>query len=241
MYDKVFNPETIYKMVFFNVKTATQYPNLDEFKKNDKKKFEQWISFHAEDGKDLEHIYSTTGCYKPELSKIISGTICTVSLENGELKRNIILINDNSEKEIINKLTQYFNQMDLGGELPIICGHNVTGYDIPTYLKRAMVHYNEFKIPKIIKNYLSAKPWESNVVDTLSMWKFQGYSKTSLMDIANHLNLKMKFDVDIMPDLNNFYWRNINNDEKDTLKYVSLQSANQVNLTIQLINKLRLM
>jgi len=126
---------------------------------------------------------------------------------------------------------------------PILCGHNILSYDIPLLIKRFLIHRDKFQtnneLPLILKRTLNIKPWESGVIDTVNVWKFNGFDNTSLMLISDFLELKKTVDLLSAPELSKYYWNNIKEKPAETLEFVSLQSATQTNLVIQLMNLLR--
>ena len=91
----------------------------------------------------------------------------------------------------------------------------------------------------MLKRTLNIKPWESGVIDTVNVWKFNGFDNTSLMLISDFLELKKTVDLLSAPELSKYYWNNVNEKPAETLEFVSLQSATQTNLVVQLMNLLR--
>ena len=90
-----------------------------------------------------------------------------------------------------------------------------------------------------MKKSLSVKPWESGIIDTINVWKFNGYDYISLMLIADFMGLKKTIDLLPNNELSKYYWNNVIEKPEETLEYISLQSATQTNLVIQLMNELR--
>ena len=59
--------------------------------------------------------------------------------------------------------------------------------------------------------------------------------------ICDFVGLKRSVDLLQMDELSDYYWKNINSAETETLEFIALQSANQTNLTIQLLNEMRML
>ena len=91
----------------------------------------------------------------------------------------------------------------------------------------------------MIKKCLTAKPWDSGIVDTVNVWKFNGNNYETLMLIADYLQLKKTVDLQAMPEVSKEYWNKCSVSVKDAQEYVALQSATQTNLVIQLMIELR--
>jgi len=265
LFQLVFNKGAIYESLFFNIKSVRAHPNVIEFKEKEPELFKQWeVIAHGKYNVQnttgvedaymlmLNDVYLQKGMYYPEFSKIIAITFATVSAEDGKLKRNISKIVDDDEFAVLSSFNNYLLQLSRDGiqstpqYFPTLCGHNIINNDIPLYLKR-LVHYrSRFEdkmdlIPYILKKHLSSKPWDANVIDTVNLWKFNSISNTPLSMICDFMGLKRNVDLLEMDELSNYYWQNINDDKDKTLEFIALQSANQTNLVIQLVNEMRVL
>jgi hypothetical protein len=267
LFDEVFNPGSIYDMLFFNAKAVLIYPTLEELQKESPTLYDRWTylaksKYNAHlvtNPKLLEENYQDQAIFHPEFSRILAITYGTVRSENGLPKRYLKKIANEDEyltiatfmdilygisSEAVQSTPPYF---------PILCGHNIMGYDIPLLIKRFLAHKEKFRdlrrsqnpnemnnlLPLILKKVLSAKPWEGKVVDTVNVWKFNGSDYSPLMLIAEHLGLKKTVDIESLSDVNRKYWSTVNQNPKEALEYVALQSATQTNLVIQLLSQLR--
>lgn len=202
-----------------------------------------------------DNIYKDNAIYYPEFTRIVAITYASVESENGQLKRHLKKIANEDEFIVIATFIDVLNKLSSEGArsspkyFPMFCGHNILNYDIPLLIKRFFKHIDRFKknlsinenlnLPFILKNCLSAKPWESKVIDTVNVWRFNGNDYTSLMLIADYLELKKTVDLDALPDVSKTYWGTVTDKPEEALEYVSLQSATQTNLIIQLMNELR--
>lgn len=59
-------------------------------------------------------------------------------------------------------------------------GHNIKEFDIPYLCRRIMI--NRMKLPRYL-DFSGMKPWETNLVDTLQLWKFG--------DFKNYVSLRL--------------------------------------------------
>ena len=257
----IFNKLEIYNTIFFNIQSVTEYNNLQSFEKAEPEKCATWKRMALKryidelgSGIELEELYLDKACFLPEFSKIVS--ICYATVENGEdgnLKRKLDHINGN-EVEIITKFIEILNEKYANGHyskpsyVPTMCGHNVIGHDIPLLVKRIIKHRNELKelfevplIPLIIKHYLGCKPWESNVIDTINAWKFNGGDFISLNLVAELADLKKSVTLESKEVINEKYWLDFEgeNSKQQRMKYINTQSANFTNVALQLANELR--
>lgn len=256
LFDNVFNAQGIYETLFFNVKPVLSYPNIEELKLNNNKLADRWEYLartkynknYSEDTK-ANTVYENHAVYYPEFTKIVAITYATLYAEDGTLKRYLKKIVDANEVVVISEFMKELAQLSSDGVkstpkyFPTLCGHNVLKHDIPLLLKRFILHRNEIednKVPYILKHVLNLKPWESGVVDTVNVWKFNGYDNAPLMLMADFLNLKRTVDLLPLPEVSTTYWGLMEDGKKDeALKFVSLQSATQTNFVIQIMNELR--
>lgn len=263
IYDEVFNKTSIENMLFFSVKAVLIDPTLESLRIDNPKMFERWKYLSKEKyGHDFdvrhfasgggldetftygEKIYLNKAINHPEFCNIIAITYATVEEVDGKLKRNIVKIVDKNEINVIEQFFNYLHQISKDAILSspsqykILCGYNIIAHDIPLLLKRFIINNDEFtdkKIPYILKRSLNIKPWESGIVDVVNVWKFNGFEYPTLMLIADSLDLKKTVNLNTNAELSEEYWHN----PIERLDYVSLQSATQTNLVIQLMNKLK--
>ncbi|MDA3781074.1 MAG: hypothetical protein PF487_12755, partial [Bacteroidales bacterium] len=70
---------------------------------------------------------------------------------------------------------------------------------------------------------------------------FNGYDNSSLMLLSDYLGLKRTVDLLPLDELSKEYWELHGENNEKAMEYVSLQSATQTNLVIQLMNTLRVL
>jgi hypothetical protein len=262
----IFNRANIYNTIFFNIQSVTEYGDVSDFEKAEPEKYRTWLYMAKKRYSDefekidadanLFHritndLYLEKACFLPEFSKIIGITYGTVESVNDELKRTIKRINGETEPELIIEFINVLNQKYSDGHnsqpkmIPTLCGHNLIGHDIPLLVKR-IIKYREplietgslHIIPPIIKDFLKSKPWDENVLDTVNAWKFNGTDYISLQLIADFMGLKYRSRLLPKEEINKLYWTDIEDDEGSIIEKIRAQSADQVNLTIQLIRDL---
>lgn len=252
------NKSSVYDMIFFSVKSALEYPLLEVLAEDKPDMRERW-EFLAESKYNKKYpndtkaqtIYENHAVYYPEFSKIFAITYGTVYSEDGVIKRFIKKIANTNEFTTIMSFIDILNELSSDGAkssppyYPMLAGHNTMNNDIPLLIKRYIHHRDELgenkQIPFILKRCLDSKPWESTVIDAYNLWKFNGYDSNeySLMLISDFLGLKRNVDLLPAPELSREYWKLYDEDPQKALDFISLQSANQTNLIIQLLVELR--
>ena len=269
LFDDVFEKSGIYNTLFFNVKPVLKYRTVEILEKENPSLYERWKYLskskykfdldviHAvagpmtdETSEHGEKIYQEHAPYYAEFTKVIAITYAKVYVENGTLKRNLKKIANEDEFVVLSTFIDELHRVSRDGAhstpqfFETLCGHNIISHDIPVLMKKFVEYREKFEdnkqIPLILKKTLSAKPWESGVIDTSEVWKFNGYERTPLMLIADYLGLKKSVDLNSLDEVSRKYWELMEDNKPDeALEYVSLQSATQTNLVIQLVNELR--
>jgi len=250
LFDDVFNPSGVYGMLFFTVTPVLTYPTIIEFEEKNKELFERWLIFSKKkypENTDKQTIYEQNAIYHPEFSKAIAITYATVYVENGTLKRFMKKIVNEDEFIVLATFMDELYQLSTNAVqssphfFPILCGHNIINHDIPFLLKKHVFYRDKFNknIPLILKRSLNIKPWESGIIDTINVWKFNGFENTPLMLISDFLGLKKTVDLLSMAEISQKYWEMTKTSPEKALEFVSLQSATQTNLVIQLMLTLR--
>lgn len=261
LFNEVFNKAAIYDILFMNIKGVLLYPTLDELEKEKPELFERWkfisknkygLEVDKAVQQGMEEIkYQEKAILYPEYCKIVAITYAKLYNENGELKRYFKKITNDDESVVIGMFMDVLHQISSDGSqstpktFPTLCGHNILAHDIPFLIKRFIVNRDKLSdnktLPYILKRALDVKPWESGVIDTVNLWKFNGFTHGTLMLIADFMGLKKTTDLLPHEELSQYYWRNIKSNPEETLEFIALQSATQTNLVIQLMNEMRLM
>jgi len=256
LFEDVFNAQAIYDMVFFNSKTVLIYPTLEQLAKENKPMYDRWLyqakkfitlKVDFEDDEYMQEIYQKHAINYPEFSRIVAITYAKVYSENNTLKRYMKKIMNEDEfivlSEFLNELYTISTEAIQSNPhyFKILTGHNIINHDIPLLIKKCMQYGSKLEkgVPLILKRSLGVKPWESGVVDTVDVWKFNGYDRMPLMLIADFLGLKKTVDLLPPEEVSQKYWELVETDKEKALEFVSLQSATQTNLVIQLMNTLR--
>lgn len=259
----LFKRNDIYNMIFFNIQSVTEYGDIDIFKEKEPEKFETWKRmaikrYDVIDGVEhsiLNKLYLEKACYLPEFSKIIH--ISYALPERGEtddaISRKLTSVKGETELDLIKNFINVLNEQHVIGNetkpkyIPILCGHNIVGHDIPLFIKRMLVYRNElieefgYVIPLPIRHYLDCKPWDSNVLDTVLAWKFNGGEFISLNLVSEFLGLKKTEQLLPKEEINMIHWSDIEDDEGSTKTKIRMQSANFTNVAFQLVKELRVL
>lgn len=114
---------------------------------------------------------------------------------NGKTCFKIKSLSGDNETELLNGFIGLLNTFKGKRNNLFITGHNIKEFDIP-YICRRMV-INNVPLPEYFQ-LSGKKPWETNFIDTLELWKFGDYKNyTSLKLLAAVLGIETpKDDID---------------------------------------------
>jgi hypothetical protein len=246
VYEKIFDENVIYNTLFFDVKTVTEFESLTRFESNDPSRAKLWKKKYGDD----QDTYLNESCYNADFGKILLITAANIINDGEGLKRNLVKFSGENELTVINSFFEYLNQRFIDGQESMpktvfnLSGHNVRNFAIPFLIKRYLlltikngIDVSQINIPPLLKIGISSKPWESNIIDTIDINKFNGVEASSLELIARNYDLKMNIDgLKDNHELSKSYW----SDKKDVvLKEILDQSLNTTNLVLQFINLVR--
>ena len=77
--------------------------------------------------------------------------------------------------DFANMLSRYYNAPDAQ-----LCAHNGKEFDFPYIARRMLIH--GIRIPRILQ-VAGKKPWETNFIDTMELWKFGDYKNFTSLDL----------------------------------------------------------
>lgn len=141
--------------------------------------------------------------YYPERAGILAefGKIICISTgffyqdADGNTCFKIKSLSGNDEKLILNDFIKLLNTFKSKRNNLFITGHNIKEFDIPYICRRMLI--NDIPLPDYFQ-LSGKKPWETQFVDTMELWKFGDYKNyTSLKLLAAVLGIETpKDDID---------------------------------------------
>ena len=142
-----------------------------------------------------EQYYPTRAAILAEFGKVICISIGYFKKENNEWQLRIKSFHSENEIEILKGFITTLHQLHAKNSKWIFTGHNIKEFDIPFLSRRMLV--NNIEIPRYI-DFQNMKPWETQVLDTLHLWRFGDYKHyTSLKLLAAALGVPSpKNDID---------------------------------------------
>ena len=125
-----------------------------------------------------EEAYSRAGIYA-EFGKVVCISAGFIFEEAGAERLRITSFIGEEKlllADFFEKVSSFFT-----GRPKQFCGHNIKEFDIPYLCRRALIC--GVKLPTILAQFQSMKPWESPMLDTLQLWKFGDYKHYTSLDL----------------------------------------------------------
>lgn len=98
---------------------------------------------------------------------------------------------DDSEREAIAKFYDYLSFDIIAGH---VCGHNIHAFDLPFLKHRSIIL--GIRPPSLLAAAMGAKPWGSEVSDTMLMWSQDKQKRASMDKLCRVLGIAGKGDFD---------------------------------------------
>ena len=150
-----------------------------------------------EDVTRQQHFFNRAGIFA-EFGKIVCISVGYFLKDNknaDKLNFRIKSFSGREEKPILEGFIELLNHPHFNTPEVGLAGHNIKEFDVPYICRRALV--NGLILPKIL-DISGRKPWETNFVDTMNLWKFGDYKNyTSLALLTTLFGLPTpKDDID---------------------------------------------
>jgi hypothetical protein len=181
------------KYVVFGIETAAAYPNLRTLEKENPILFYLYKEKYATKELVLNSDYESLNLEYLSKSPLIH-ELCKITTIVGYIPKNnsfedkqFIVLNNESEKDLITKFHEYFMKLSKAGY--ILAGHNILNFDLPIIFKK-FIKYELLLSSEMINTYISPKPWDTKVLDSFKMWQLCGGQSTSLGVLANFLDIE---------------------------------------------------
>lgn len=183
------NPKNI---LFLDIETVPQHQKWNELSPLMQLLFEQKTKYRREK-EDIspEDFYESNAGIWAEFGKIICIS-CGVIFNENQFKTKSFF--GDNEKKILQDFSDLLNH-HYNKPNNILCAHNGKEFDFPFLGRRLLA--NGLPLPSIL-NIMGKKPWQSQHLDTMELWKFGDYKHyTSLNLLAALLGVPTpKDDID---------------------------------------------
>jgi hypothetical protein len=169
-------------MLFMDIETVPRMGSFDLLPEAEK---ELWAIKHATlkiAGETAEEGYLKRAGVYSEFAKVICMSIGFFRYDREANADHFRLrsIYGDDEHQLLSDVVTLFNRHFPNDERFRFCGHNIKEFDVPFLCRRMVI--NNLKLPALF-DISGKKPWETEMVDTLQLWKFG--------DVKNYTSLKL--------------------------------------------------
>ena len=214
-------------ILFIDIETVPVTPSYGDLSVRMKELWEHKASRIARDDSPSE-AYAKAGIYA-EFGKIVCISAGFIFEEAGEERLRITSFLG-EEVEILEKFFEKVSGF-FKGRPKQFCGHNIKEFDIPYLCRRAII--NGVKLPNVLAELQSKKPWEVPFIDTLQLWKFGDYKHYTSLDLmAAILSIATPKDDISGADVARVYY------EENNIERIKAYCEKDVVTTVQVYRKL---
>ena len=212
------------KILFLDIETVPLVAKFEDMPKAMQELWDKKSQQFRKDSQQAEDVYQRAGIYA-EFGKVICISFAMIHLKDGQRTIRIKSIANHDEKLILSEFSSLLSKLNANNDL-LLCAHNGKEFDFP-YLSRRML-INSIQLPSIL-DVASKKPWETQFLDTMELWKFGDYKNyTSLNLLAHVFGIPSpKSDID-GSQVANVYWND------NDLERISRYCQNDVLTIVQL-------
>lgn len=198
-------------LIFIDIETVPQYALHSQLSENMKKLWETKHSMLPNTGNETaEETYLKRSGVFAEFAKIICISVGFFRTDKEKSKRvfRIKSFYGDDEKALLNEFAALLRKSFNNSEQFHFCGHNIREFDIPFICRRMLI--NNILLPDILDRS-GKRPWQTEDVDTLQLWKFGDYKHyTSLKLLAEIMNIPTPKDLIEGKDVCRVYWQEKN-------------------------------
>ena len=216
-------------LLVLDIETVSQKKSFDDLD-------EEWQELWARKAGALNNpeivpskIYDRAAIYA-EFGKIVCIGLGIFHNIEGELHLKVKSIHGDDEKAVLQAFADLLNSK-FNGPKHMLVAHNGKEFDFPYLCRRMLI--NGIHIPSIL-DVSGKKPWETNFIDTMELWKFGDYKNyTSLNVLAKCFGIPSpKDDIDGSM-VGHTYW------QQNDLERIATYCKKDIVTTAQLLVKYR--
>lgn len=178
-----------------DIETVSQAPDWSKLDEPWKELWTQKIEKQLPEGEDPGSFYPKRAAILAEFGKIICISAGYFRQQGGKLGFRVKSFAGHNEADILKKFLHDAHQWQAARKHAAFAGHNIKEFDIPYLCRRLII--NGMEVPAWL-DFQAMKPWETNLVDTMQLWRFGDYKNyTSLNLLAACLGVPSpKDDID---------------------------------------------
>jgi len=170
----------ISNILFLDIETVPQYKEYEELPENFKQLWDKKSSYFRNDEQAAGDVYGRAGIYA-EFGKIICISLGIFDVRQNVPKLRIKSLSGDDERNILYEFGEMAESLCKKKNITL-CAHNGKEFDFP-YIARRMLIWG-LKLPAIL-DIAGKKPWETNLLDTMELWKFGDYKHYTSLELLS--------------------------------------------------------
>lgn len=171
----------LFRILFLDIETVPMVPDFNQlpeaYKPLWKKKSK---TLKNELNQSTEEIFERAGIYA-EFGKIICVSLGFFYKNESSLLFRVRSFYGHDEKQILEDFSQLLND-HFNSAQHYLCAHNGKEFDFPYLSRRMVIHHLD--LPYLLDNF-GKKPWETNLLDTMELWKFGDYKSYTSLELLS--------------------------------------------------------
>lgn len=183
-------------ILFLDLETVSEYPDFSKLDERMQVLWQKKASYlvSKESPKSPGQLYEERAAISAEFGKIITIGVGFFLEQEGRLLFRCKALTMPEEKQILQQFAEMLAILEKKEKWQL-CAHNGKEFDFPYLCRRMLIH--QLPLPKPLQ-VMGKKPWETQLLDTMEMWKFGDYKAyTSLELMAACLGVPTsKDDID---------------------------------------------
>ncbi|MGB3495751.1 MAG: ribonuclease H-like domain-containing protein [Elainellaceae cyanobacterium] len=218
---RILRKQNIEDFLFFDIETAPLVGTEKELMAN-QPLFDAW-EYHCikNDIEDVVGTYFKEAPLHAEFARIACITIGVVRNEKIGLKT----FSHEDEKQLLEEFYTVIG--GFASNKTFLCGHVITGFDIPFIAKRSYAHR---LLPHLLFDVAHLKPWEVTAMDTATLWKGTAFKMSTLISLCSALGVDSPKDDISGADVGRLYYegeieRIVEYCEKDVIAVINVVRA----------------
>ena len=184
----------IKNILFLDIETVPCLKNFEDLDDNFQQLWAEKTAWQRKDEYSASEYYKLKAGIMAEFAKIICISVGYLFTKKSKNHFRIKSFYGDDEKQIIANFNTLLNSQ-FNKKHHKLCAHNGKEFDFPFIARRTLI--NGLKLPKLL-DIAGKKPWETNHLDTMELWKFGDYKHyTSIKLLAALFDIPTpKDDID---------------------------------------------
>jgi 3'-5' exonuclease len=172
------------ELLVIDIETVPQVEQYNSLSQQWQLLFAEKFSKTVPENENLAESYLQKAGIWAEFGKIVCISTAVFHIEPKKpMQLRVKSIYGDDEKKLLQEFIEVCNKMQHHNPNFMFCGHNIKEFDIPFIGRRMLV--NGIALPNYFQ-LQSKKPWEVNMLDTLSWWKFGDHKNYTSLNLLAH-------------------------------------------------------